>query len=152
MSFRGTFDYTLDGRFRLPLPPRYRDQFTDGAVLVTGVEPCVLVYTQAGFEDAESKARSIPEESDSGREALRDFFANAYDTDRDNQGRILISEKLRSHAGLGRAVVLVGVGDYLEIWDRDAWAAREEARKSARKEETAAMGRRRTGNGREGVE
>jgi MraZ protein len=121
-------------------------------VLVTGVEPCVLVYTQAGFEDAERKARDIPEESDSGREALRDFFANAYDTDRDNQGRILISEKLRSHAGLDRAVALVGVGDYLEIWDRDTWAAREEARKSARKEETAAMGRRRTGNGREGVE
>jgi MraZ protein len=152
MSFRGTFDYTLDGRYRLPLPPRYRDQFTEGAVLVSGVEPCVLVYTQGGFEDAESKARAIPEESDTGREALRDFFANAYDTDRDNQGRILIPEKLRAHAGLEKGVALVGVGDYMEIWDRDAWAEREQGRKAARKDETAAMGRRRSGNGREGVE
>lgn len=152
MSFRGTFDYMLDARNRLPLPPRYRDQFVAGAVLVTGVEPCVLVYTPDGFEEAERKARAIPEETDTGREALRDFFANAWDTDRDAQGRILIHEKLRAHAGLGKSVTLVGVGDYLEIWDRDAWAEREETRKAARKEETAAMGRRRTGNGREAIE
>jgi MraZ protein len=151
MSFRGTFDYTLDGRYRLPLPPRYRDLFTDGAVLVSGVEPCVLVYTQDGFDEAEQKARAIPEETDSGREALRDFFSSAFDADRDNQGRILIPEKLRTHAGLDKAVALVGVGDYMEIWDRDTWAAREDARKNARKGETEALGARRTAV-REGVQ
>jgi MraZ protein len=150
MSFRGTFDYTLDGRFRLPLPPRYRDLFTEGAVLVSGVEPCVLVYTQRGFDEAEEKARSIPEETDTGREALRDFFANAWDADRDAQGRILIPEKLRTHANLDKAVALVGVGDYLEIWDRDAWVEREESRKAARKGETQALGERRAA--REGVQ
>jgi MraZ protein len=151
MSFRGTFDYTLDGRYRLPLPPRYRDLFTEGAVLVSGVEPCVLVYTQDGFEEAEQKARAIPEETDSGRDALRDFFANAWDTDRDAQGRILIPEKLRGHAALEKSVALVGVGDYMEIWNREAWSAREEARKAARKGETEAIGARRSAS-REGVQ
>jgi MraZ protein len=151
MSFRGTFDYTLDGRYRLPLPPRYRDLFTEGAVLVSGVEPCVLVYTQDGFEDAERKARAIPEETDSGRDALRDFFSNAFDADRDAQGRILIPEKLRAHAGLEKTVSLVGVGDFMEIWDRDAWESAEEARKNARRGETAALGARRSAS-REGVQ
>lgn len=152
MSFRGTFDYTLDGRYRLPLPPRYRDQFTGGAVLVTGVEPCVLVYTQEGFDEAERKARAIPEETDTGREALRDFFSNAFDTDRDAQGRILIPEKLREHAGLEKSVALVGVGDFMEIWDREAWQEREEARKAARRGEVAAIGQRRNEGIREGVQ
>lgn len=152
MSFRGRFDYVLDGRFRLPLPPRYRDRFEKGAVLVTGVEPCVLVYTVDGFDEAEARARAIPDETDSGREALRDFFANAFDTDRDNQGRILIPEKLRSHASLEKAVALVGVGDYLEIWDREEWESREASRKAARREETAAMGPRRSDGGQERVQ
>ncbi len=151
MSFRGTLDYTLDGRYRLPLPPRYRDLFKEGAVLVSGVEPCVPVYTEEGFEEAERKVGDIPEETDSGRDALRDFFSNAFDADRDSQGRILIPEKLRAHAGLGKSVSLVGVGDFMEIWDRDAWASSEEARKNARRGETAALGMRRAAS-REGVQ
>ena len=40
----------------------------------------------------------------------------------DKQGRVLVPPALHRHARLGREVVVAGVHDHLEIWDRAAWA------------------------------
>ena len=39
----------------------------------------------------------------------------------DKQGRILLPATLRSFAGLEKDVVLVGVLDRVEIWDKSRW-------------------------------
>ena len=39
----------------------------------------------------------------------------------DKAGRILIPQFLRTYAGLECALVLVGMGDYFEIWSPEAW-------------------------------
>ncbi|MBX9925175.1 MAG: division/cell wall cluster transcriptional repressor MraZ [Hyphomicrobiaceae bacterium] len=49
----------------------------------------------------------------------------------DGDGRIVIPESLRSHAGLGSAggtgqITFVGLGDKFQIWDPDAFANRRE--------------------------
>ena len=41
----------------------------------------------------------------------------------DKQGRVMIPSALSEHAKLGREVVVAGVNDHLEIWDRAAWRA-----------------------------
>ena len=51
----------------------------------------------------------------------RYVFAGALVTELDAQGRVLIPQKLADHAGLGRDVVVAGVHDHLEIWDRTQW-------------------------------
>ncbi len=53
----------------------------------------------------------------------RFFFAGATDEELDRQGRVVIPSALAKHAGLGREVVVAGVYDHLEIWDRAAWRA-----------------------------
>jgi len=39
----------------------------------------------------------------------------------DRQGRVLIPQYLKEYAGLKRDVVLVGVSNRIEIWDKEVW-------------------------------
>ena len=49
------------------------------------------------------------------------FFSGAVETELDKQGRVAIPAALIQHAQLDRDVVVAGVHDHLEIWDRAAW-------------------------------
>jgi MraZ protein len=53
----------------------------------------------------------------------RFFFAGAAEAAPDKQGRIMLPAPLIEHAKLGREVVVAGVYDHLEIWDRETWRA-----------------------------
>jgi len=52
-------------------------------------------------------------------------MASAYEMELDNQGRIVIPEKLVLYAGLGEGVSFLGIGDRVEIWDEARWSAKE---------------------------
>src|SRR6266550_1270155 len=47
--------------------------------------------------------------------------AGASEAELDKQGRVMIPVQLIEHAKLGKEVVIAGVNDRLEIWDRAAW-------------------------------
>ena len=51
------------------------------------------------------------------------FFAGAADVEPDKQGRILLPQHLRDHAGLTKDIAFVGVSRRAEIWDAESWAA-----------------------------
>jgi MraZ protein len=127
MTFHGTYEYAIDDRGRVPLPPRYRDDFRDGVVLVQGRERCVEVYT---IKDYEEEARLYTSEASStlrGRRLRRGFFARSYDGELDRQGRLLVPQPLRQAAALNGQVVICGRGECLEIWSAEQWAAEMEA-------------------------
>ena len=52
---------------------------------------------------------------------MRFFFAGAANLQVDRQGRILLPQNLRDHAGLTKEVVLAGVSSRVEIWSKDKW-------------------------------
>ena len=49
------------------------------------------------------------------------IFSNANQVDIDKAGRILIPQYLRNSAVLDGDAVVVGVGDYIEIWSPYLW-------------------------------
>jgi MraZ protein len=53
----------------------------------------------------------------------RFFFSGAAEAELDKQGRVMVPGALIESAGLSREVVVAGVYDHLEIWDRAAWRA-----------------------------
>lgn len=146
MAFTGNTPYSMDDKNRVPIPPKFRDQFRNVALLTTGLEPCVLLYTEEGFDAASLKVRAIPEETKEGRDARRDFFSNASTQNVDAQGRVRIEDPLLEHAGIEPkdAVIVAGVGDYMEIWKKSEWDERRKNRSSARLSETAALATNRT--------
>ena len=57
MTFRGTFDLTLDAKNRLTVPTRYRAAFADGVVLAAGLEELRRDLAPGGLRRLDERAR-----------------------------------------------------------------------------------------------
>jgi len=122
--FFGTYEHTIDDKNRLTLPARFRDALAGGVVLTRGLDECLNVFTRPDWEAlVEARLAPLDPFTKEARELKRFFFAAAADAELDKQGRVIVPPPLASHAGLGREVVVAGVHDHLEIWDRTSWAA-----------------------------
>jgi transcriptional regulator MraZ len=118
----GTHEHTIDDKSRLTLPAKFRRDFEEGVVLTRGIEECLLVYPRRAWEHAfGSRLDELDPLRGEARRLQRYFFANMVDDELDKQGRIGIPAPLKEYAKLERDVVVAGVNDHLEIWDRAAW-------------------------------
>ncbi len=118
----GEYEHTIDDKNRLTLPARFRQSFADGIVVTRGMDGCLYAYARAEWEQVvDSRLGALDPLSKEGRRMQRFFFSGASDAQPDKQGRVMIPPALLEHAKLGREVVVAGVRDHLEIWDRAAW-------------------------------
>ena len=121
--FLGEHEHTLDEKGRLTLPAKLRDSFPEGLVLTRGMDGCVYAYAKGDWADLASRLSGLDLLSRDDRMIQRHFFSGAAEVVPDRQGRVMIPAPLAAHAKLGREVVVAGVYDHLEIWDRAAWRA-----------------------------
>jgi MraZ protein len=118
----GEFEHTIDDKNRLTLPAKFRQALSGGLVITRGLDPCLVCYPQAEWErSVESRLAELDPFSREGRMMHRYFFAGASEAEPDKQGRVMLPAALAKNVGLGREVVVAGVRDHLEIWDRAAW-------------------------------
>ncbi len=118
----GAYDHTIDDKGRITFPARFRPALADGVVVTRGLDNCLHAYARADWERlVETRLRDLDPLSREGRTLQRFFFANASEAEPDKQGRVVIPGHLLEGAGLSRDVVVAGVYDHLEIWDRAAW-------------------------------
>ena len=61
------------------------------------------------------------------RRAARYFQGNSWDTELDASGRVILPAALLRHTGIEKEVVVVGVGDHLEVWARERWDEQQES-------------------------
>ena len=128
-AFYGTFEHSIDERGRIAVPARYRGAFHEGAVLRASADGCVEMYTREGFE-AEMNLRLGEQRSTrevAARRTRRGFLPGAFDVELDRQGRVLMPQGLRADADLAERSVIIGCGDYIEIWNPQRWASEQEA-------------------------
>lgn len=120
----GEYAHTIDDKNRLTLPARFRQAFADGVVLARGLEGCVTVYPRGDWQAlVRSRLDALDPLSRETRTLRRYFYAGAADGELDKQGRVMVPPSLLKHAGLDREVVVAGLHDHLEIWDRPTWEA-----------------------------
>jgi MraZ protein len=118
----GEFDHTIDEKNRLTLPAKFRQAFAGGLVVTRGMDGCLYVFPREEWEaSVESRLAELDPLSKEGRLMQRYFYSGAAEADPDKQGRVMVPTALSEHAGLGRDVVIAGVRDHLEIWDRSKW-------------------------------
>jgi MraZ protein len=87
-------------------------------------------YTQRALEQ-------LPRLSSRLSEMERFFYGSSHDAELDTAGRIMIPTSLRESAGLSKDVIVVGVGDRLELWDKGKWSEHRTALLSGVAEVTA---------------
>ena len=118
--FMGKYNHTIDAKGRLIVPAKFREQLGEAFVITNGNDGCLNIYTEEDWETFLEKLQLLPNNGDS-RKLKRKLVAQANDVELDKQGRILVPPALREHAGLSKDVVLAGVIDKIEVWDKDRW-------------------------------
>ncbi len=124
MAFTGTFEHTLDAKNRLTIPSKFRAELSKGVYLSRAIERVISLYpaeTYTAMADEALASLGNPFSSQA-RETRRLLYGTASETELDSAGRVMLTQRFLEHAGIGREVVITGVGDCLEIWDRSAWA------------------------------
>jgi MraZ protein len=118
----GEFEHTIDEKNRLTLPAKFRQQFADGIVVTRGMDGCLNAFTRGDWERlVEERLRTLDPLNREARVLQRFYFSAAAEGELDKQGRVMLPAALLESASLAREVVVAGVYDHLEIWDRAAW-------------------------------
>jgi MraZ protein len=129
--FRGVSIVNLDTKGRLAIPSRHRDRLQetcDSHLIVTiDRDCCLLLYPEPEWEGIERKFAELPALDPTARALQRLYVGNAQEVDIDAQGRILLPQYLREFASLDKRVAFVGQGIKFELWDEQAWNARNAA-------------------------
>jgi len=119
--FIGEFTHNLDVKGRIAIPVKFRDKVSGGAIITRGLDHCLFVFTNKEWETLAQKLIALPMAQANSRAFSRLMLAGAMDAELDKQGRILIPDYLREYAGLKKEIVVAGIYNRMEIWDKDKW-------------------------------
>ncbi len=119
--FFGEFEYRVDDKGRVPIPPKFRTELRDGVVLTPGMERCITAYPLAEWKKLAATLITGPVATAKIRTLNRAMFANAFHLVADGQGRVALPSQLREHAEIGAEAVVVGANGYFEIWNNTRW-------------------------------
>jgi len=126
----GQYQHTIDNKKRLALPIKFRGELGGQVIITSGIEKCLVVYTQKEWEILSTKLSNLPISAAEARSFTRVTLANAMEVCLDKLGRILIPDYLKEYAGFKKNVVICGLSSRLEIWDAEKWQVyRTEAEK-----------------------
>jgi len=125
--FLGQFCHSCDDRGRLTIPFRFRDLLVpDGAYIMQGFDHNLMVLPSPRFELLSHRVNKISMTDPTARLLRRLLFSTADRVEVDKVGRILIPQFLRHIVGVESQLVVVGMGDYFEIWTPAEWEVQNE--------------------------
>ncbi len=119
--FIGQYQHSIDSKHRLFIPANFRKDKHKKYVVTCGLEKCLFMYTPDGWKTITEKFQNISFTKSDARQFLRLFFSGASEVYLDSQGRILIPMNLFDYARLKRNVVIIGVQERIEIWNKNLW-------------------------------
>lgn len=134
--FRGISAINLDAKGRITVPTRYRAELQECCerqMVVTvavdekcvGEAGCLWLYPLPEWERLEQTISKLPTLNKMAGKLRRFVIGNASECEVDSQGRLLLPEKLRKFADMEKHIVLVGQLNKFEIWNENAWQAKE---------------------------
>jgi len=117
----GEYNHSIDVKGRLIIPSKFREILGEDFVITKGLDNCLFLYPYNEWKLFEEKLRTLPLTNKNAREFARFFVGSAVDGGLDKQGRVLISSALRTYAKLEKDVVLAGMLNRVEIWNKEQW-------------------------------
>lgn len=124
--FLGRYEHAIDEKGRLTIPARYRELLENGAYVTQGFDHNLMVLPAPSFEQMYMHVNEMSMTDPTARQLKRLIFSSAERCEFDRAGRILLPLFLRESTGLDNNAILVGVGDYFEIWSPAFWSKQNE--------------------------
>lgn len=129
VKFSGIYTNTLDDKGRISIPVNFRECLETSVLILTkGLEHCVWVLPPDYWEKLSERILN-PQSLDMEEASLLHyrFIVPRKDAEIDKTGRIAVPQSLRDFAGLSRECSILGKGDYMELWDAEAFKEFEAA-------------------------
>jgi len=121
MAFSGEYQHGVDEKCRLIIPVKYRGSLGSRYMLSKGLEGCLAAYPMDAWARLEEKFNERSFFNLNNRRLTRRFFSGSDECEIDKQGRTLINQEFRNYGNITKDVYIIGAGDHLEIWNKDAW-------------------------------
>ena len=125
-------------------PSRFRDVLRQSGSEILMVAPGrdhLRAYPLAEWEALETKLMTQGGEQPEIVKFVRYVVGGVVECDLDKQGRILLPPDLRTDANLTKDVIVTGMIDWVEIWDKDAWLAENETTRDDFEDHEASLSR-----------
>ena len=123
MDVYGEYHHTIDAKNRLFIPAKFREELGETFYITRKLEKALIIYSAEGWTGLKNKLHEKP---DSAVGKIKQFiFPKTVDATPDGNGRVVLTPFLIDYAGLGKNVVIAGVGDHVEIWSEEKWAEKE---------------------------
>ena len=124
--FLGKYQCTLDGQNRLLTPQAIQDQLSGGLYVSQGFDRNLLILTGGVFEEIYKRVMTLNLADPLARLLQRLMLSSARELVLNDDGRLSIPLELSEFADLKEKAMLVGLGDFIEIWSMEGWKQQEE--------------------------
>lgn len=117
----GEYEHSLDVKGRIIMPAKLREDMGEKFILTKGLDGCLFGFSQNEWNNFEEKLKTLPLTNKNARDFVRFFLSGATECEMDKQGRFLVAGNLREYAKMEKDLVVIGVGNRIEIWNKDKW-------------------------------
>ena len=117
----GEFLCSTDSEGRLTIPSLFCPEFVEGVTMTRGIERCLLVYPAIEWERLAEKIRQLPLTSQPARSFARFIFSGAAVSGTNQEGQLLLPDRLRLYAHIEDEATVVGLVSHVEIWRPQWW-------------------------------
>ena len=126
-SYTDSFGHAFDSKGRITVPAEWRQPSFEASLFVLpSSEKCLKVYPASWLGRLQEQVAKL-KAADPMRQGVEILASKAQSATFDQQGRIMVKEKLREGAGLKKDAVLVGRLDHFQIWDKAMWEKKDTA-------------------------
>lgn len=123
--FSSEYECTVDAKGRMVLPSKVKNRLPENdnkeIVIIRGLEPCLVIYPTTEWNKISSQVSGLNEFDEESRIIQRNFLRGSAEVELDNMGRFLIPKSMLKHSGIEKNVILVGLGNRLEMWNPDTY-------------------------------
>ena len=121
----GEYFHSLDSKDRFILPAKFREKAKNLEMkrfyVTRGLDGCLFLFAYEVWKNMEDKFKNVSFTKQQSRFFNRLYFSGAFEFEFDSQGRATIPQHLKEFANIDKEIVIIGVADRIEIWDKKRW-------------------------------
>ncbi|GAA5414420.1 division/cell wall cluster transcriptional repressor MraZ [Ureaplasma ceti] len=117
----GTYEHSLDSKKRLTLPASIRRKLDAVVMISASPDKCIELRTPEEFQKYADALNQNGSNKAKLRALQRAILGNTFEVQIDSANRILLPSVLIKVCSINKNVVLIGVGNKVEIWDADIY-------------------------------